>query len=113
MFFQFMFVIGLILAFYGYSVMRNPKVWGDQGKDRIKEENWNGYVVRNGQFFLYTGLLITALSLLDYAVTLPNLVYIGILLGGVALCIFPLCHWMHQKEGSWNPWPGKKKKKKH
>lgn len=110
MFFQFMFVVGLILAFYGYSVMRNPHVWGDQGRDRIREENWNGYVVRNGQFLMYAGLLITALSLVDFAVDLADWLYILILLVGLAVLVWPLCHWMHQKEGTWNPWPGKKKK---
>lgn len=111
MFFQFMFIVGVVLAFYGYSVMRNPRTWGEQGKERIKPENWNGYVVRNGQFFLYSGLFITALSILDMLLSLNDWLYIGILLLGIALLMYPLCHWMKQKEGTWNPWPRKKKKK--
>ena len=33
--FEFLFVIGIVLAFYGYSVMKNPHVWGDQGRDEM------------------------------------------------------------------------------
>lgn len=36
--FEFLFVIGIVLAFYGYSVMKNPHVWGDQGRDEIRPE---------------------------------------------------------------------------
>ena len=32
--FEFLFVIGIVLAFYGYSVMKNPHVWGDQRRQR-------------------------------------------------------------------------------
>ena len=39
--FQFMLVVGLVLAYYGYAVTKNPRIWGDQGRDAIKEENWN------------------------------------------------------------------------
>lgn len=110
--FQFMFVIGLILAFYGYSVMKNPRVWGDQGRDRIKEENWNGYVVRNGQFAMYAGFFMAALAALDVIFTFAAWLFILILLGGMFLLLYPLAHWMHEKEGTWNPWPRKKKEKK-
>lgn len=110
MFFQFLFIIGLVLAFYGYSVMRNPRVWGEQGKNRIREENWKGYVARNGQFMLYAGLLVTALALVDFAVGLADWLFILLLLAGLAALLYPLCHWMHAKEGTWNPWPRAKKK---
>ena len=63
--FEFLFVIGIVLAFYGYSVMKNPNVWGDQGRDEIRPENWNGYVVHNGQFLMYTGFFLAALAALD------------------------------------------------
>ena len=88
--FEFLFVIGIVLAFYGYSAMKNPNVWGDQGRDEIKPENWNGYVVHNGQFMMYAGFF---------------------LLGGLAMIFYPLAHWMHEKEGKWWPWPKHKKKK--
>ena len=41
--FQFMLVVGLVLAYYGYAVTKNPRIWGDQGRDAIKEENWFGH----------------------------------------------------------------------
>ena len=31
MFFGFQLTLGLMMAFYGFSVMKNPRVWGDQG----------------------------------------------------------------------------------
>lgn len=110
--FQFMFVIGLFLAYYGYSVMKNPKVWGEQGRDRIKEENWNGYVVRNGRFIMYAGFFMAALAALDVVFVFTTWLYILILVGGLALLACPLARWMHEKEGTWNPWPRKEKKKK-
>ena len=30
MFFGFQLTLGLMMVFYGYSVMKNPRVWGDQ-----------------------------------------------------------------------------------
>ena len=51
--FQFMLVVGLVLAYYGYAVTKNPRIWGNQGRDAIKEENWNRYVRYNGQFAMY------------------------------------------------------------
>ena len=110
--FQFLFVIGLVLAFYGYSAMKNPRVWGDQGRDNVKPENWNGYVVHNGQFFMYSGFFLAALAALDVIFAFNELVYLLILLGGLALLMYTLCHWMHEKEGTWWPWPRSKKKKK-
>ena len=53
--FQFMLVVGLVLAYYGYAVTKNPRIWGNQGRDAIKEENWNRYVRYNGQFAMYAG----------------------------------------------------------
>ena len=58
--FEFLFVIGLILAFYGYTVIKNPRTWGDQGRDEIHPENWNGYVLHNGQFIMYAGFYLAA-----------------------------------------------------
>ena len=31
MFFGFQLTLGLMMAVYGFSVMKNPRVWGDQG----------------------------------------------------------------------------------
>lgn len=103
--FEFMFIVGLFLAFYGYSVMKNPNVWGEQGKNSIKPENWKGYIRRNGQFMMYAGFLFAALAALDIIFDFATWLFILLLIGGLLLLIYPLCHWMHQKEGTWNPWP--------
>ena len=108
---QFKMAIGIVLAFYGYSAMKNPNVWGDQGRDEIKPENWNGYVVHNGQFMMYAGFFLAALAALDVIFDFAGWLYILILLGGLAMIFYPLAHWMHEKEGKWWPWPKHKKKK--
>lgn len=108
--FEFLFVIGIVLAFYGYSTMKNPRVWGDQGREEIRPENWNGYVVHNGQFMMYAGFFLAALAALDVIFTFANWLFILILLGGLALLFYPLAHWMHEKEGKWWPWPRHKRK---
>lgn len=110
--FEFLFVIGLILAFYGYSVAKNPNVWGEQGRDEIKEENWKAYVFHNGQFFMYSGFFMAALAALDVIFTFSNPVFILILLTGIGLLFYPLAHWMHEKEGTWNPWTKRQAKRK-
>ena len=79
--FEVLFVIGIVLAFYGYSAMKNPNVWGDQGRDEIKPENWNGYVVHNGQFMMYAGFFLAALAALDVIFDFAGWLYILILLG--------------------------------
>jgi uncharacterized membrane protein len=87
--FQFMLVVGLVLAYYGYAVTKNPRIWGDQGRDAIKEENWNRYVRYNGQFAMYAGFLMAALGALDMAVDLSTAIYLLILRFGhpfVSLC---------------------------
>ena len=103
--FQFMLVVGLVLAYYGYAVTKNPRIWGNQGRDAIKEENWNRYVRYNGQFAMYAGFLVAALGALDMAVNLSTAIYLLILLGGLAILLYPFAHWMHENEGTWNPWP--------
>ena len=103
--FQFMLVVGLVLAYYGYAVTKNPRIWGDQGRDAIKEKNWNRYVRYNGQFAMYAGFLMAALGALDMAVDLSTAIYLLILLGGLAILLYPFAHWMHENEGTWNPWP--------
>ena len=99
--FQFMLVVGLVLAYYGYAVTKNPRI----GRDAIKEENWNRYVRYNGQFAMYAGFLMAALGALDMAIDLSTAIYLLILLGGLAILLYPFAHWMHENEGTWNPWP--------
>ena len=51
MFFGFQLTCGLMLVFYGYSVMKNPRVWGDQGRQAVKAGNFPEYCRQNGLFF--------------------------------------------------------------
>ena len=39
MFFGFQLTCGLMMVFYGYSVMKNPRVWGDQGRRAVAAED--------------------------------------------------------------------------
>ena len=110
--FEFLFVIGLVLAYYGYAVSNNPKMWGEQGKKDISEKNWKQYVKRNGRFFMYSGVLLALLASVDALVGLPNLVYILVLVCGEAALYFPLGKWMKENEGTWNAWPKRHKEEK-
>ena len=60
---------------------------------------------------MYAGFYLAALAALDVIFTFATWLYILILVGGLALILYPLCHWMHEKEGKWWPWPKHKKKK--
>ena len=62
MFFGFQLTCGLMLVFYGYSVMKNPRAWGDQGRRAVKEENFPEYCRQNGQFFLKAGLVMALIG---------------------------------------------------
>ena len=62
MFFGFQLTLGLMMAFYGFSVMKNPRVWGDQGRRAVKAENFEEYCRQNGQFFLKAGASRTRAS---------------------------------------------------
>lgn len=107
--FEFMIVIGLVLAYYGYAVSQNPRMWGEQGKKHVQEKNWKTYVRKNGQFCLRSGILFSLLAVLDILFSVPNLLYIVILLGGEAWIYYPLGKWMKENEGTWNAWPKNKK----
>lgn len=110
--FEFLIVIGLVMAYYGYAVSTNPRMWGDQGKDVIQEKNWKEYRKRNGKFFLYSGILLSLLAVLDSVMGLSSLLFCLILLGGEAYLYYPLGKWMKEHEGTWNAWP-KHNKKNH
>ncbi len=101
--FQFMLVVGLVLAYYGYAVTKNPRIWGNQGRDAIKEENWNRYVRYNGQFAMYAGFLMAALGALDMAVDLSTAIYLLILLGGLAILFVSLRPLDARKRGHLEP----------
>ncbi len=109
--FEFMIVIGLLLAYYGYAVSTNPRMWGDQGKKDIQEKNWKEYRKRNGAFFMQSGILFSLLAAADAIFALNDLLYILILVGGEAILYYPLGKWMKEKENTWNAWPNRHKKK--
>ena len=62
MFFGFQLTLGLMMAFYGFSVMKNPRVWGDQGRRAVKAENFEEYCRQNGQFFLKAGCVVAVID---------------------------------------------------
>ena len=72
MFFGFQLTCGLMLVFYGYSVMKNPRVWGDQGRQAVKAENFPEYCRQNGLFFLKAGFLMALIGALDALFTLER-----------------------------------------
>ena len=76
MFFGFQLTCGLMLVFYGYSVMKNPRVWGDQGRQAVKAENFPEYCRQNGLFFLKAGFIMALIGALDALVTLSGLLYV-------------------------------------
>ena len=83
MFFGFQLTLGLMMVFYGYSVMKNPRVWGDQGRRAVKAEHFEEYCRQNGLFFLKAGF-----------------------------AFYPLVKWCRENEGfSW-PWPHVQSEKK-
>ena len=51
MFFGFQLTLGLMMVFYGYSVMKNPRVWGDQGRRAVKAEHFEEYCRRTACSF--------------------------------------------------------------
>ena len=73
MFFGFQLTCGLMLVFYGYSVMKNPRVWGDQGRQAVKAENFPEYCRQNGLFFLKAGFVMALIGALDALFTLSAL----------------------------------------
>ena len=105
MFFGFQLTCGLMLVFYGYSVMKNPRVWGDQGRQAVKAENFPEYCRQNGLFFLKAGFIMALIGALDALVTLSGLLYVLLYLFGLAFAFYPLTRWCKENEGfSW-PWP--------
>ena len=93
MFFGFQLTCGLMLVFYGYSVMKNPRVWGDL-------------------FFLKAGFIMALIGALDALVTLSGLLYVLLYLFGLAFAFYPLTRWCKENEGfSW-PWPRVESEKK-
>ena len=97
MFFGFQLTLGLMMVFYGYSVMKNPR-----------EE----YCRQNGLFFLKAGCVVAVIGALDALITLDALLYALLYLFGLAFAFYPLVKWCRENEGfSW-PWPHVQSEKK-
>ena len=110
--FEFFFVIGIVLAFYGYSAMKNPNVWGDQGRKAVKAENFPEYCRQNGLFFLKAGFVMALIGALDALFALSALLYLLLYVFGLAFAFYPLTRWCMENEGfSW-PWPKVESEKK-
>ena len=110
--FEFLFVIGLILAFYGYTVMKNPRVWGEQGRRAVKAEHFDEYCRQNGLFFLKAGCIMSVIAALDALFTLDAVLYVLLYLFGLAFSFSPLVKWCRENEDfSW-PWPRVESEKK-
>ena len=90
MFFGFQLTLGLMMAFYGFSVMKNPRVWGDQGRRAVKAENFEEYCRQNGQFFLKAGCVVAVIGALDALITLDALLYALLYIFGLAFAFYPL-----------------------
>ncbi len=112
MFFGFQLTLGLMMAFYGFSVMKNPRVWGDQGRRAVKTENFEEYCRQNGQFFLKAGCVVAVIGALDALVTLDALLYALLYIFGLAFSFYPLTRWCKQNEGFLWPWPHVQSEKK-
>ena len=87
MFFGFQLTCGLMMVFYGYSVMKNPRVWGDQGRQAVKAENFPEYCRQNGLFFLKAGLIMALIGALDALVSLSGVLYVLLYLFGLVLLL--------------------------
>ncbi|MGN0707990.1 MAG: hypothetical protein ACI4JC_08335 [Faecalibacterium sp.] len=112
MFFGFQLTCGLMLVFYGYSVMKNPRSWGDQGRGAVKPEHFDEYCRQNGMFFLKAGVIIAAIGAIDALATLDGLLYILLYVFGLVFAFYPLSRWCKENEGfSW-PWPRVESEKK-
>ena len=112
MFFGFQLTLGLMLAFYGFSVIKNPRVWGDQGRRAVKAENFEEYCRQSGQVFLKAGCVVAVIGALDALITLDALLYALLYIFGLAFASYPLTRWCKQNEGfSW-PWPHVQSEKK-
>ncbi len=112
MFFGFQLTCGLMMVFYGYSVMKNPRVWGDQGRRAVKPENFTEYCRQNGLFFLKAGCIMALIGALDALITLDSLLYLLLYVFGFAFAFYPLSRWCKQNEGFAWPWKHVESEKK-
>lgn len=112
MFFGFQLTCGLMMVFYGYTVMKNPCVWGEQGRRAVRAEHFDEYCRQNGLFFLKAGCIMSVIAALDALFTLDAVLYVLLYLFGLAFSFYPLVKWCRENEGfSW-PWPRVESEKK-
>ena len=104
MFFGFQLTCGLMMVFYGYTVMKNPRVWGEQGRRAVKAEHFDEYCRQNGLFFLKAGCIMSVIAALDALFTLDAVLYVLLYLFGLAFSFYPLVKWCRENEGF--SWPG-------
>lgn len=93
------------MVFYGYSVMKNPRVWGDQGRQAVKAENFPEYCRQNGLFFLKAGLIMALIGALDALVSLSGALYVLLYLFGLAFSFYPLVNGAARTRASPGPGP--------
>ena len=108
MFFGFQLTCGMMLLYYGYTVMKNPRVWGDQGRRSIKAEHFTEYAKQNGLFFMKAGFVICIIAALDALGWLDGLLYVLLYVFGLAFAFYPLSRWC--KEMRATPGPGATRK---
>ena len=112
MFFGFQLTCGLMMVLYCYTVMKNPRVWGEQGRRAVKAEHFDEYCRQNGLFFLKAGCIMSVIAALDALFTLDAVLYVLLYLFGLAFSFYPLVKWCRENEGfSW-PWPRVESEKK-
>ena len=112
MFFGFQLTCGLMMVFYGYTVMKNPRVWGEQGRRAVKAEHFDEYCRQNGLFFLKAGCIMSVIAALDALFTLDAVLYELLYQFGLEFSFYPLVNWCRENEGfSW-PWPRVESEKK-
>ena len=112
MFFGFQLTCGMMLLYYGYTVMKNPRVWGDQGRQSVKPENFAEYARQNGLFFMKAGFIICVIGAMDALGRLDGLLYVLLYVFGLAFAFYPLGRWCKEKEGHFWPWRHTQSEKK-
>ena len=103
MFCGFQLTCGMMLLYYGYTVMKNPRVWGDQGRRSIKAEHFTEYAKQNGLFFMKAGFVICIIAALDALGWLDGLLYVLLYVFGLAFAFYPLSRWCKENEGHARP----------
>ena len=85
--------------------MKNPRVWGDQGRQAVKAENFPEYCRQNGLFFLKAGFIMALIGALDALVTLSGLLYVLLYLFGLGVCVLSADPLVQGERGLLVPWP--------